>query len=248
MPLEKGVILLEKIFENLSLEIPKPVREEITVNIRQAILRGDFKTGDRLVETELASVMGVSRTPVREALRMLENEGLVRRAPRGGGVEVVGFSVDDILELYAIREALEVLAAEYSIQNISRDELEKLRDLVENTELLINNEEKPDELYSALNQFNRILLYSTRMPRLIKLISDYHEYLSSLRKFSLSTMERRRTVVREHREIIEAIEERDFQLTESIIRKHLRGALKAFLDGQERFVSSDRIKAEAVSN
>lgn len=224
---------MEKIFHDVSLEVPKPVREEVTIAVRRAILRGEFKAGDRLVETEIASALGVSRTPVREALRMLENEGLVRRTSRGGGVEVVGFSTNDIVELYAIRETLEVLAAEYSIRNISEKELEELENLVENSQMYIDDENS-SQFYAALNKFNRILLYSCRMPRLIKLVQDYHEYLSSLRKFSLSTMERRLVVVREHREIIQAIKEKDFQLTESIIRKHLRGALKAFLDAKER--------------
>lgn len=219
---------MEKIFQNVSLEVPKPVREEVCSNIRRAILRGDFKSGDRLVETELASVMGVSRTPVREALRMLENEGLVHRAPRGGGVEVVGFSTDDIFELYAIREALEVLAADYSIRHITPEEISELEYLVELSKERIHDED-PSSFYSCLNKFNRILLYSCRMPRLIKLIQDYHEYLYSLRKFSLSTMDRRKVVVREHGEIVQAIKEEDAELTESIIRRHLRGALQAFL-------------------
>ncbi|MBN1332121.1 MAG: GntR family transcriptional regulator, partial [Synergistales bacterium] len=125
---------MENIFQNVSLEIPKPVREEVTITIRRAILRGEFKAGDRLVETEIAKALGVSRTPVREALRMLENEGLVRRVPRGGGVEVVGFSNEDIIELYTIRETLEVLAAEYAIRNISEKELKELESLVESSE------------------------------------------------------------------------------------------------------------------
>lgn len=234
---------MKRIFKNVSLEVPKPVREEVCINIRRAILRGDFKAGDRLVETELASVMGVSRTPVREALRMLENEGLVHRAPRGGGVEVRGFSTDDILELYAIREALEVLAAEYSIRNISPEEISELKESVMLSNIHMEDEDT-STFYSTLNDFNQILLYSCRMPRLIKLIHDYHEYLSSLRKFSLSTMDRRRVVVREHGEIIEAIIKGDFQLTESIIRRHLRGALNAFLDANEAFSKNKGTSSE----
>ncbi|MBN1334188.1 MAG: FCD domain-containing protein, partial [Synergistales bacterium] len=115
----------------------------------------------------------------------------------------------------------------------------------ESSELHIKDED-PDEFYAALNRFNRILLYSCRMPRLIKLIRDYHEYLSSLRRFSLSTMERRLVVVREHREIVEAIREKDFQLTESIIRKHLRGALKAFLDAQNRMLPQEKTLSAAL--
>lgn len=221
---------MEKIFKNISLELPKPVREQISQNIRQAILRGDFKAGDRLVETELASVLGVSRTPVREALRMLENEGLVRRGGRGGGVEVVGFSIEDIIELYVIREALEVQASEFSIKRITREELDELYHLVDLSEEQLSDKD-PSVLLETMKKFNHILLCSCRMPRLIGMIRDCHEYLEYLRKRTLITFERREKAVREHRKIVKAIEEEDVDLTESLIRDHLRGALKAYLAG-----------------
>jgi DNA-binding GntR family transcriptional regulator len=221
---------LEKIFKNISLELPKPVREQISQNIRQAILRGDFKAGDRLVETELANVLGVSRTPVREALRMLENEGLVRRGGRGGGVEVVGFSIEDIIEFYVIREALEVQASEFSIKRITREELDELYHLVDLSEEQLSDKD-PSVLFETMKKFNHILLCSCRMPRLIGMIRDCHEYLEYLRKRTLITFERREKAVREHRKIVKAIEEEDVDLTESLIRDHLRGALKAYLAG-----------------
>ncbi len=114
---------------NISFKIKehKSIRDEVYVFLKNAILKNNLKSGERLVEKELADQMEISRTPVSEAIRQLESEGLVTYVPRKG-VIVVGVSVKDALEIYTIRAWLEGLAARLAARNISKKDLYKLEE------------------------------------------------------------------------------------------------------------------------
>lgn len=207
---------------------PTPLREEVFLTLKKAIISGDLKKGERLIETEISDAMGLSRTPVREALRMLELDGLVRRVPRSGGVEVVGFTIDDIIEIFSIRASLEKLAISYSIMNITEDEIHQLEQLQESSELYESRNDR-ESLFEVLNDFNKLLLHSCKMPRLIANVEKYHEYLRFFRKNSMLKADRIRTAVREHGEIIACLRKKDFECAHHIMREHLTGSLCSYL-------------------
>lgn len=215
---------MEQIIEFSNL---KPIRELIYEYIRKMIFTGELKEGERLVEKDLAEKLKVSRTPVREALRKLETEGLVVHLPRKG-VVVKGFSKEDVIEIYSIRKALEALAITFTVKNITQSEIEKLKKLNEKMKKAAEKDDT-EKLFELLREFNKVLIESCRMPRLINLISTYREYLERFRAVTMSQKERKLSALKEHDEIIDAIINRDEKRAQELVQDHLQRALEAFL-------------------
>lgn len=227
------------VLESLNVSNLKPIRDMIYESIRQAIFEGELKSGDRLVEKDLAEKMKVSRTPIREALRKLEAEGLIKHVPRKG-VVVKGFTTEEIVEIYSIRKALEALAITYTVKNITQVEIKKLQEILEEmTELTEKNDTK--NLFDTFQKFNDVLLGSCKMPRLIKLISTYQEYLERFRMVSMAGIERKRAALKEHKEILQAVIEKDAKRAEELVKKHLQGALDAYLESLNKNKSSENV-------
>ncbi len=211
----------------LDLSGLKPIRELVYDELRGAILSGDLKAGERLVESEVASQMKVSRTPVREALRMLEMEGLIEYVPRKG-IFIRGFTREDIVEIYSIRSALESAAVTFSVSNISPEEVSALRDLLLEMQDLTERADVPG-LCHATQRLNDILVQSCRMPRLINLISTYQDYLARFRSVTLASGERRFAALRDHEAIVEAVAEKDAEKAQELVKRHLQAALEEYL-------------------
>lgn len=218
---------MENYIEKFNPANARTIRDMVYETLRQAIFEGQLKHGDRLVEKELGERLQVSRTPVREALRKLEVEGLVNRLPRKGLV-VRGITADDIIEIYAIREALETTAIAFIIENITTGEKEKLLDLVERMEQLIElNDDQ--ELLRLSKIFNDVMNNSSRMPRLISLINAQQEYVSRFRRMTMSNKSRKHEALQEHKEILMAVDQMDVQNAKELVIKHLKAACKQCL-------------------
>lgn len=194
--------------------------------LRQAIFEGELKDGDRLVEKDLSERLGISRTPIREAIRKLEMEGLVQHLPRKG-VVVRGITPEDVMEIYAIREALEVAIIPFVIRNITAREKQSLRQLLIKMRGLLD-EEETGELFRISQQFNETLIRSSKMPRMISLINTYKKYLAGLRKVTMSRRPRKFNALREHEAILQAIEQMDVRAAEKLVRQHLRAAREEY--------------------
>ncbi|MGI6130706.1 MAG: GntR family transcriptional regulator [Bacillota bacterium] len=205
----------------------KTIRELVYETLRQAIFDGELRDGDRLVEKELAERLGVSRTPVREAIRKLETEGLVECLPRKG-VLVRGITPEAAVEIYAVREALEAAIIPFVIQNITSEEKARLYQLVDEMRRL-TEERNGGELFEVVQQFNETLVRASRMPHMIKLIDTYQEYQATFRRVTLSMQIRKPTALQEHRAILEAIDEGDAERAERLTRQHLRAARDQYL-------------------
>lgn len=205
----------------------KPIRDMIYESLRQAIFDGEFKAGERLVEKELAEKMKVSRTPIREALRKLETEGLIKHLPRKG-VVVKGFKQEDVIEIYSIRQALEALAITYTVRNITEKEIKKLEEIMEIMEILTNKEDAV-ALFNISQKFNDILIQSSKMPRLINLINTYQEYLERFRIVTMKEKKRKIEALKEHQLIFQAVIDRDEKRAEKLVKEHLEGAREAYL-------------------
>ncbi|NLZ54688.1 MAG: GntR family transcriptional regulator [Thermoanaerobacteraceae bacterium] len=218
---------MKSILDSFNVSRIKPIRDLIYESLRQAIFEGELKAGDRLVEKDLAEKMNVSRTPIREALRKLETEGLVKHLPRKG-VVVRGFKREDVIEIYSIRKALEISAITYTVENITDDEINKLKEKIEIMEILTYKEDTVS-LFNVSQEFNDILIRACRMPRLINLINTYLEYLEQFRRVTMKKKKRRLKALEEHKQILQAVIDKDVEKAKNLVEIHLQGALNAYL-------------------
>ena len=140
----------------LTQEEKATLQYRVTSKLREAILRGEFREGDRLIQEEWAEKLGVSRMPIREALRQLEMEGLVRIEPHRGAI-VIPVSIEDVEEIYFLRALLEGIAVEKSLPFLEEADLEELESLVEQMEALPANEAAVEQYVRLNARFHRIL-------------------------------------------------------------------------------------------
>ncbi|MDD2553301.1 MAG: GntR family transcriptional regulator, partial [Desulfotomaculaceae bacterium] len=145
----------------IKLDNYKPLRELVFDSLRKAIIIGKLKPGERLMEIQLAEEMGVSRTPVREAIRKLELEGFVVMVPRKGAY-VAGVSVKDIADVFEVRSALEGLAASLASERITEEEMEDLEKVFH----LITGEEDLLTVVKKDNEFHELIYKASRNQRL----------------------------------------------------------------------------------
>lgn len=212
----------------VKLDSYKPLREIVFESLREAIINGTLKPGERLMEIQLAEEMGVSRTPVREAIRKLELEGFVVMVPRKGAY-VAGISIKDIADVFEVRAALESLAAGLAAERITDDELEALeRSLVKVAES--TEADDLNSLISADTDFHDILYRASRNERLVQIVSNLREQIQRFRMASLSHPGRMRIALEEHRKIVEAISERNVELAQQLAREHIENAENTMLN------------------
>jgi len=187
--------------------------------LRQAILTGKLQPGDRLVERELAEQLGVSRTPVREALRKLELENLVTHIPRKG-VVVSEISKKDVIEIFDIRASLEGLASSLAAQKATKEDLQGLRELLVEMEnaSVSNNSDSLNEIH---DKFHKMLFDIADSPRLVQMINSLSDYINRFMKAGYSIPGRSSAAMQEHRELLESIEAKDSARAEAIAGKHI---------------------------
>lgn len=218
-----------QIFEYSLLDNVKPIRDIVYEQLRKAILDGNIKPGERIVENDYAEMLNISRTPVREALRKLEIEGFVEYIPRKG-VVVKGFSLKDIIEIFEIRKSLECLAIRCVVENITDDDIEKLKEIVRNMEQA-GREDNIEGVINICQEFHDTILDVSSMPRLRSMISTLQEYLGRFKRVTLAKTSRRANAIKEHKEILQAIIDRDIDKAEELIVRHIDASKKAFLEG-----------------
>lgn len=211
---------MNPLFEKIEITDLRPIRDIVFERLRMAIIGGNLEKGERLVETFIAENRGVSRTPVREAFRQLEVEGLAENIPRRGTV-VKGISKKDVIEIYEIREMLEGLEFRLASNNISELQIIQLKETISKMEKCIINDDM-NEYCRLHEEFHSIVLYSCGNSRLIDQMKQIYEYLSRIRKSTLVMNKRTRKDMVEHKEIIDVLEKRDEVLAERTGRDHTR--------------------------
>lgn len=218
----------------------KPQRESIYEQLRQAILSGALGPDERLVETTYAEIFHVSRTPIREAIRMLEQDGLVIYEPRKGAVVRPLLSEKEMEEVYTIRAALQMLTVEEVIQNITETEIAQMNQSNSACLKALENDDSDDYFYH-LDMFNDILTRSSRMTLVIKLLNQIEQYNPStafvnprhthLREFATYGKSRRYEAVKEHMAIADALATRDLEQFKGAMQIHLANVKEAALRG-----------------
>lgn len=212
----------------VNLDSYKPLRELVLEAIREAIINGNLKPRERLMEIQLAEELGVSRTPVREALRKLELEGFIVMVPRKGAY-VADFSFKDIADIFEIRAALEGLAAALAAERITDEELENMeRLLVEKAEAI--TQQDIEKLVKVDTKFHDALYQASRNERLTTIISNLREQIQRFRSTSLANPGRGKISLDEHRDIVEAIQARDVQQARQAAQNHIENAENSMIE------------------
>lgn len=198
------------------------LRGRVFHRLREDILSGKYKENEELREVAIGEELGVSRTPVREAFRQLELEGLIQIVPNKGAY-VTGITAKDVKDIYMIRSSLEGMCAGLATQNITPEQLEELE---ENVYLASFHASKGhmEQMAELDNRFHHILYEACDSKMLENLLQDFHQYVIRIRKKTLSTKERGIASNEEHRRIMEAIKEGDSVKAQQAATVHMENA------------------------
>lgn len=203
-----------------------PISLEIYEKIKYDILENHLKPGEKLVEEDLAKELDVSRTPVREALKQLDQDGLVTYYPRKGSV-VSQMSIKDALEIYEVREVLEGLAIKSICLNINEDDIKKLENIIFRMDKAINTDD-----YRSMSilhkQWTETILSLIKNDLLKGYLTTITENLGRLRKISLYKSEHSLDAYRETKEIFYAIVNKDPDKGEKLAKLHVRNAKRRY--------------------
>ena len=194
--------------------------------LREDILSGKYQPEEELKEQVIADELGVSRTPVREALRQLELERLIRIVPNRGAF-VEGITTKDVKDIYQIRMLLEGLCASWAAQNVTEEQLQELE---ENVYLAEFHASKGNwaQMVELDNRFHEIIYQASGSKELNHVLSDYHQYLIRVRSASLHNPSRVKECKEEHRKIVEALKLRDPKAAEEAASTHIAGTIANF--------------------
>ncbi|MGD8764852.1 MAG: GntR family transcriptional regulator [Desulfobacteraceae bacterium] len=202
-----------------ALQARKPLGEHVFDSLKQAIIRGNMSPGEWLVESHIAETLGISRTPVREAIHKLEREGLIERQPRGG-FTVLGLSRDDIEETFGIRAVLEGYAARLAATKHSKEELEALESKIEEFEKCLDRNQL-NKLTQINTEFHNMLYAMSKSPKLIHLINSLKDQIFRFRQMILKEAKMAKVSNEDHKQMLKLIRLRDANGVELLVRDHI---------------------------
>lgn len=212
--------------------------------IRDAIASNTMKPGDRLSEYMVAEWLKISRTPAREGLRRLESEGLLTSHPRRGLV-VATLDESAVHELYAAREVLESTVAGMAARFATDAEISSLQHMVESEAAMAD---VPERMFEHNLEFHRLVAQAARNRYLVKFLQSLSDTISAHRRVStLTSPKRRAEVLKDHRDLVEAIARHDEEAARAVALRHIRGALSARLSVQRRQDAAEAATARAAA-
>ena len=205
----------------------RSLRGRVFQKLREDILSGVYKEHEELREITIGEELGVSRTPVREALRQLELEGLVTIIPNKGAY-VTGITPKDVYDIYKIRSMLEGVCARWATEHITEKQIEELEEvlLLSEFHLQKKGEEKAEQVTELDGKFHKVLYEASDSRILEHVLSDFHKYVQMARALSVGEQNRAQKSVQEHREILEAIRNRDEDLAEELANRHILNVME----------------------
>ena len=209
---------------DLVLKGESSLADEIVQILRGRIINGDYAIGEKLVENKIAEELKVSRTPVREAFKQLTKENLIEYVPNKGCF-AKGFEQSDLLDIYAVRNAVEQLAVEWAIKNKTEEDMERLTEQLEVMKLYTDSG-KVENLVRADEEFNKIIYQMTRSRFIMQALMSYQEYIDLARQGILARKENLGKILDEHRKIYEAIKDEDVTAAKKAVEKHLKNSAK----------------------
>jgi len=212
----------------LNLDNYKPLRDVVFENLRTAILEGNLKAGKRLMEVQLAEQLGVSRTPIREAIRKLELEGLVVMLPRKGAY-VANMSFKDLIDVLEIRASLEGLAASLASERLRDEDIVELERVAKEFEKSVREADIDTVLKKDVEFHEKIFLMANNK-KLYHLITSLWEQVHRFRVTYVSNYEASLSLVDEHNRILEAIKSGDSELAKKYATEHIELAEQFFME------------------
>ena len=195
--------------------------DQVFEHIERDILSGKYERGEIIAESKLSAELGVSRTPIREALRRLEQEHLIEES--GKGSIVIGISEKDLEDIFLIRKQLECLAASMAAKNHTDEQLAELKETLELQEFYVTKADTEHVKYMD-NKFHRILYKLTGSTVFYDTLVPLHRKIQKYRRASLQSKSRAKESVLEHRKVYEAIASRDEDLAAKTVLEHIENA------------------------
>lgn len=205
-----------------------PLRDVVFNTLRQAILRGELQPGERLMEIQLANKLGVSRTPIREAIRKLELEGLVLMVPRKGA-EVADIKEKNLRDVLEVRGALEELAVRLACDKISDGQIDALKQAAEDFKLTLKSGDVT-KIAEADVKFHDVIYEATDNRRLVQLLNNLREQMYRYRVEYLKNEAAYPKLMEEHEEIIQKIANREKQAAVDTVCQHISNQVEAVVD------------------
>ncbi|MBR3785782.1 MAG: GntR family transcriptional regulator [Firmicutes bacterium] len=193
--------------------------DELVDIIRDRILKGEYKIGEKIKENQIATEFKVSRTPIREAFKQLENEGLIDYIPNRGCF-AKGFTRQDIEDIYAVRKALEIMAVEWAVSRISDSQIEQLKEQSELMEFYTAKKDS-DKVLELNSAYHEIIYDAAGSRFMAQILRSYKEYIEQTRKVILYEQAYLEEILREHKEILAAILAKDANAAKEAMSVHL---------------------------
>ncbi len=210
-----------------NVELNKPIRETTYETLKHAIIMGNIPAGSRLIETVYAETLHISRTPLREAFRKLELDGLVEYVERRG-VVVRAFTMEDIEETFTIRNALMMLVIPSIFANVTQEHLDKLRDILDAMD--ISQKEKNVEELSRYNRaFHRTIEHISDKKRILRVIDSQEEYILRFSNITIASIVRRSNAHEEHHELLRLLAAGEEAAFADLMKKHLSESMNTCL-------------------
>ena len=203
----------------VNMDVYLPLRDVVFKTLRQAILKGELEPGERLMEIQLAERLGVSRTPIREAIRKLELEGLVLMIPRKGA-EVAKISESNLRDVLEVRRSLEELAIDLACQRITEEELDELNKAEVDFKAAIENGDAM-QIAQTDESFHEIIYNSTKNQKLVQILNNLREQMYRYRLEYIKHADKRRILMVEHEHILKALTLRHIQEAKMAVREHI---------------------------
>lgn len=209
----------------LNMNAYLPLRDVVFHTLREAILKGELKPGERLMELQLAAKLGVSRTPIREAIRMLEQEGLAVTIPRKGA-EVAKMTEKDMEDVLQIREVLDELAASIACEQMTREQLETLKTTMREFEEFTKTG-NVKKIAEADVKFHDVIYQATGNPKLVNMLNNLREQMYRYRIEYLKDEKNYPVLIREHSQIVEGLIAKDKEKVTAAMHHHVRNQVLA---------------------
>jgi DNA-binding GntR family transcriptional regulator len=197
----------------------KSLGEHVFESLKHSIIRGKISSGEWLVESHIAETLGISRTPVREAIHKLEREGLIERQPRGG-FTVLGLNRNNIEETFGIRSVLEGYAARLAALNHKEEELEALEKKIDEFQNALDRK-KMDVLPVINTEFHDLLYALSKSPKLLQMINGLQDQIYRYREMILKEKKFAVTSNQDHIQMLKYIRKRDAEGAEGLVRDHI---------------------------
>ena len=197
----------------------RPIREIAYEVLKKAIITGEIPAGERIVETDYADRLHISRTPLREALRKLERDGLVEYVMRRG-VIVHAFTTEDVEQIYTIRNCLELLTLPDIIEKATPEDIAHLQEMLAKMDEL-NEKNDVEALSPVARDFHTAITAISGKNRILRVIEGQDEYIRRFSAMAIKQEDRRNEANEEHHRLVDLIEQKDLPAFEALMKQHI---------------------------